>query len=74
MASYPPKPPSVIPDLIGNPGIITKLEPSSFSDVAFGKVAPHNFLGKDLEKDMEYYGQNFPVNKTWVPAAAGMTP
>ena len=40
-----------------------KLEPSSFSDVAFGKVATHNFLGRDVEKDMEYHGKNFPVNK-----------
>ena len=37
------------------------------SDVAFGKVATHNFLGRDVEKYMEYHGKNFPVNKAWVP-------
>jgi microcin C transport system substrate-binding protein len=42
--------------------------------VAFGKIATHNFLGRDVEKDMEYHDKNFPVNKAWVPASAGMTP
>jgi len=42
--------------------------------VAFGKVVTHNFLGRNVEKDMEYHGKKFPVNKAWVPAFAGMTP
>ena len=59
---------------INSPSFQRKQEPSSLSDVAFDKVAPHNLLGTDVERDMEYCGKNFPVNKTWVPASAGMTP
>jgi hypothetical protein len=40
-----------------------QLEPSPLSDVAFGKVETHNFLGRNVEKDMEYHVKNFPVNK-----------
>jgi hypothetical protein len=50
-----------------------KLEPSSFSDVAFGKAALHHALGNDIKKDIQNCGKNFPVNKAWVPAFAGMT-
>jgi hypothetical protein len=28
----------------------------------------------NIEKDIQSYGKNFPVNKAWVPAFAGMTP
>jgi hypothetical protein len=49
------------------------LETSNLSDVAFGKATPHNLLGGDIEKNIQNYGKNFPVDKTWVPAFPGMT-
>jgi hypothetical protein len=50
-----------------------KLETSNFSDVDFGKIERHNFLGRDIQKDLQSYDKNFPVNKTWVVSSAGMT-
>jgi hypothetical protein len=34
----------------------------------------YDFLGSDVKKDIQNCGKNFPVNKAWVPAFAGMTP
>jgi hypothetical protein len=34
---------------------------------------PHTFRVRYPEKDIQNYGKNFPVNKAWVPAFAGMT-
>jgi hypothetical protein len=45
--------------------------------MAFGKVELlfiDNLTGRTIEKHAQNYGKNFPVNETWVPAFAGMTP
>ena len=33
----------------------------------------YNYSGRNIEKDIQNYGKNFPVNTAWVPAFAGMT-